>query len=255
MNSFDTNSSDTQTRDSRSRELFGEAQTLMPGGVNSPVRAFGAVGGTPRFMARGQGPFLFDEDGNRLIDYVCSWGPLIHGHAPAFVHDAVKAQLDNGASYGAPTALEVEMARAVLAAVPSMEMVRMVNSGTEAVMGALRAARGWGMKKNPDRFKIIKFAGCYHGHADALVGAGRQRRDDFGRARFGGRDAARHRRYRDSEVQRFRGHAPFNPRVGRPFGVRCHRADARQYGFSSRAPRLFGDAARGNPTRRRTFVV
>ena len=162
-------SNGAQTPDFRSRELFDQAQVLMPGGVNSPVRAFGAVGGVPRFMARGQGPFLFDEDGNQLIDYVGSWGPLIHGHAPKFVHDAVKAQLDLGASYGAPTQLEVEMARAVIEAVPSMEMVRMVNSGTEAVMGALRAARGWGMKQNSDRFKIIKFAGCYHGHADALL--------------------------------------------------------------------------------------
>ncbi len=148
----------------RSHALFERARQLMPGGVNSPVRAFGAVGGTPRFMARGEGAFLFDEDGRRYIDFVGSWGPLIHGHAPAFVHEKVKAQLDRGASFGAPTALEVEMAEIVCRAVPSIQMVRMVNSGTEAVMGALRAARGF-----TGRSKIVKFAGCYHGHADALL--------------------------------------------------------------------------------------
>jgi glutamate-1-semialdehyde 2,1-aminomutase len=143
---------------------FEEAQNLMPGGVNSPVRAFKSVGGTPRFMARGQGAYLWDEDGNQLIDYVGSWGPLIHGHAPSFVHDKVREQLERGASFGAPTALEVEMAREVIQAVPSIEMVRMVNSGTEAVMGALRAARGFTRRR-----KIIKFAGCYHGHSDGLL--------------------------------------------------------------------------------------
>ena len=148
----------------RSSKLFAQAQNLMPGGVNSPVRAFGAVGGDPRFMKRGEGAFLIDEDDNRLLDYVASWGPLIHGHAPAFVHDAVKAQLDLGASFGAPTELEIEMAREVCERVPSIEIVRMVNSGTEAVMGALRAARGF-----TNRAKIIKFAGCYHGHSDALL--------------------------------------------------------------------------------------
>lgn len=136
----------------------------MPGGVNSPVRAFNSVGGTPRFISHGQGATMWDEDGNRFLDYVGSWGPLIHGHAPAFVHDAVRAQLDRGTTFGAPTRLEVEMARAVVEAVPSIEMVRMVNSGTEAVMGALRAARGF-----TGRRKIVKFAGCYHGHADALL--------------------------------------------------------------------------------------
>ncbi|PQV65449.1 glutamate-1-semialdehyde 2,1-aminomutase [Abditibacterium utsteinense] len=148
----------------RSDLLFSQSQTLMPGGVNSPVRAFGSVGGTPRFIARGQGAHFWDEDGNRYLDYVGSWGPLIHGHAPAIIHDAVRAQLELGTSFGAPTALEVEMARHVIESVPSIEMVRMVNSGTEAVMGALRAARGFTGRK-----KIIKFAGCYHGHADALL--------------------------------------------------------------------------------------
>ncbi len=147
-----------------SSQLFAAAREVMPGGVNSPVRAFGSVGGAPRFMARGQGAFLWDEDGNRLLDYVGSWGPMIHGHAFAPVMDAVRDQLGRGTSFGAPTALETEMARAVIEAVPSIEMVRMVNSGTEAVMGAMRAARGFTKRR-----KIVKFAGCYHGHADAML--------------------------------------------------------------------------------------
>ena len=159
----------THQRQTRSARLFEQAQNLMPGGVNSPVRAFGAVGGTPRFMERGAGAFMWDADDNKYIDYVGSWGPLIHGHAAPLINDAVRAQLDRGTSYGAPTALEVEMARVVCAIMPSIEMVRMVNSGTEAVMGALRAARGWSMAQSPKRRKLIKFAGCYHGHADALL--------------------------------------------------------------------------------------
>ena len=152
------------TSNSQSAALFEEAQSLMPGGVNSPVRAFKSVGGAPRFMARGQGAYLWDEDGNRLLDYIGSWGPLIHGHAPAFVHEKVREQLDRGASFGAPTSLEVEMAREVIERVPSIQMVRMVNSGTEAVMGAIRVARGFTKRR-----KIIKFAGCYHGHSDGLL--------------------------------------------------------------------------------------
>ena len=148
----------------QSSQLFSLAQKLMPGGVNSPVRAFGSVGGHPRFIERGQGAYFFDADGNKYLEYVGSWGPLIHGHCPPFVGDAIRDQLERGTSFGAPTALEGEMAREIIASVPSIEMVRMVNSGTEAVMGALRAARGF-----TGRRKIIKFAGCYHGHADALL--------------------------------------------------------------------------------------
>ena len=147
-----------------SQELFNLAQQIIPGGVNSPVRAFGSVGGTPRFIARGQGAHLWDEDGNQLLDYVGSWGPMILGHAPQRVLDKVREQLARGTSYGAPTALEVEMAQAVIRAMPSIEMIRMTSSGTEAVMGALRAARGFTGKN-----KIVKFAGCYHGHSDALL--------------------------------------------------------------------------------------
>ncbi|MEP7199755.1 MAG: glutamate-1-semialdehyde 2,1-aminomutase, partial [Chloroflexota bacterium] len=147
-----------------SEKLFAEAQRLMPGGVNSPVRAFKSVGGTPRFIARGEGAYLFDVDGNRYIDYVMSWGPLILGHAHPAVVEAIRAQAARGTSYGAPTELEVELARLITHAMPSIEMIRFVNSGTEATMSALRLARAF-----TGRTKIIKFAGGYHGHADMLL--------------------------------------------------------------------------------------
>lgn len=136
----------------------------MPGGVNSPVRAFKAVGGTPVFIQRGKGSRVWDVDGNEYIDYVCSWGPLILGHAPDVVVRAVQAAAEGGTSFGAPTEREIEMARLVTEAYPSIEMVRMVNSGTEAVMSAVRVARGF-TKRN----KVIKFEGCWHGHADGLL--------------------------------------------------------------------------------------
>ncbi len=148
----------------RSRKLYAEAQQVLPGGVDSPVRAFRAVGGTPLFIERGQGPYLIDADGNRYIDYVLSYGPLILGHAPQRVAAALKKQVERGTSYGAPTVLETELARLVIEAVPSVEMVRFVNSGTEATMTALRLARAY-----TGRDKIVKFAGCYHGHADFLL--------------------------------------------------------------------------------------
>src|SRR3954470_1232229 len=148
----------------RSARLFEEAQGLIPGGVNSPVRAFRGVGGIPRFMARGEGPYIYDVDGNRYVDYVLSWGPLILGHADPNVVKAISEQAALGASFGAPTELEVELARLVVEAVPSIEMVRFVNSGTEATMSALRLARAY-----TGRHKIIKFSGCYHGHADMLL--------------------------------------------------------------------------------------
>jgi glutamate-1-semialdehyde 2,1-aminomutase len=148
----------------RSEELYAEAQTLIPGGVNSPVRAFRSVGGTPRFIARGEGAYLWDADGNRYVDYVLSWGPLALGHAHPAVVEAIQRQAALGTSYGAPTALESELARVVIHAVPSIEMIRFVNSGTEATMSALRLARAYA-----DRSKIVKFAGNYHGHADHLL--------------------------------------------------------------------------------------
>ncbi len=148
----------------RSEALFAKAQTLIPGGVNSPVRAFRSVGGTPRFIEKGEGAYLWDTDGNRYIDYVLSWGPLVLGHAHPKVVAALQAALLCGTSYGAPTALENDLAELVINTVPSIEMIRFVNSGTEATMSALRLARAF-----TGREKIIKMAGCYHGHADMLL--------------------------------------------------------------------------------------
>jgi glutamate-1-semialdehyde 2,1-aminomutase len=147
-----------------SERLFARAQELIPGGVNSPVRAFRAVGGVPRVIARGQGAYLWDVDGNRYIDYVLSWGPLALGHAHPAVVEALNAVITRGTSYGAPTEVENQLAELVIETVPSIEMIRFVNSGTEATMSALRLARAY-----TGRDKIIKFAGCYHGHADLLL--------------------------------------------------------------------------------------
>jgi glutamate-1-semialdehyde 2,1-aminomutase len=150
--------------ESRNEQLFARAQRTIPAGVNSPVRAFRSVGGTPRFFERGEGPYLWDADGTRYIDYVGSWGPAILGHAyPAAVR-AVQEAAARGLSFGAPTESEVEMAELLCRLVPSMEMVRLVSSGTEATMSALRLARG-----HTGRSKIVKFEGCYHGHGDSLL--------------------------------------------------------------------------------------
>jgi glutamate-1-semialdehyde 2,1-aminomutase len=148
----------------KSHRLFKRACELIPGGVNSPVRAFRAVGGNPIFIDRAKGSKIYDVDGNVYIDYVLSWGPLILGHAHPKVVNAIKKALENGTSYGAPTSLEIELAELVLKAYPSMDKVRMVNSGTEATMSAIRVARGF-----TGRDKVIKFEGCYHGHADGLL--------------------------------------------------------------------------------------
>ncbi|MDQ2774965.1 MAG: glutamate-1-semialdehyde 2,1-aminomutase [Acidobacteriota bacterium] len=148
----------------QSEALFARAQKYIPGGVNSPVRAFRGVGGTPRFIARGDGSHMFDIDGNEYVDYVCSWGPLIFGHRPKFVIDALTSVLDLGTSFGAPTGREVELAELIIDAVPSVEMVRLVNSGTEACMSAVRLARGF-----TGREITVKFEGCYHGHVDSLL--------------------------------------------------------------------------------------
>ncbi len=148
----------------KSVQLFQQAQQLLPGGVDSPVRAFRAVGGQPLFIERGQGPYLYDVDGNRFIDYVLSWGPLITGHAHPAVVAAVHQAAQRGTSYGAPSPLEVDLARKVVDFMPNIEMLRFVNSGTEATMSALRLARAF-----TRRDKIIKFEGCYHGHADLLL--------------------------------------------------------------------------------------
>ncbi|CAM3827263.1 glutamate-1-semialdehyde 2,1-aminomutase [Rahnella bruchi] len=149
---------------SKSESLFTQAQALIPGGVNSPVRAFSGVGGVPLFIARADGAFLFDADGKAYIDYVGSWGPMVLGHNNAEIRSAVIEAAERGLSFGAPTEMEVKMAELVTGLVPSMDMVRMVNSGTEATMSAIRLARGF-----THRDKIVKFEGCYHGHADCLL--------------------------------------------------------------------------------------
>lgn len=148
----------------KSKSFFKEAQQLFPGGVDSPVRAFRAVGGQPLFIERGEGPYLFDVDGNRYIDYVLSWGPLITGHAHPNVVKAIQDAAIKGTSYGAPSPLEIDLAKSVMDFMPNIEMIRFVNSGTEATMSALRLARAY-----TKRDKIIKFDGCYHGHADMLL--------------------------------------------------------------------------------------
>lgn len=149
---------------SRSEDLFRRAQQIIPGGVNSPVRAFRSVGGTPPFLARGEGSHVFDVDGNEYIDYVGSWGPLLLGHRHPAILSALEKALEIGTSFGAPTEAEVELAVAICDAVPSIEMVRLVNSGTEATMAAIRVARGF-----TGRDLIVKFEGCYHGHVDSLL--------------------------------------------------------------------------------------
>src|SRR6188768_3526778 len=149
---------------SKSQSLFREAKTLMPGGVNSPVRAFRSVGLDPLYIARSKGSRIWDVDGNEFIDYVGSWGPMILGHAHPRVIDAIKRTAENGTSFGACCEQELELARLIKKFVPSIEIVRMVNSGTEATMSAMRLARGF-----TGRDKIIKFEGCYHGHGDSFL--------------------------------------------------------------------------------------
>jgi glutamate-1-semialdehyde 2,1-aminomutase len=159
-----TTALEARSRVETSRRLFERACRLLPGGVNSPVRAFGAVGGTPRFIARAEGARVFDEDGQAYLDYVGSWGPMLLGHGHSAVVAALREQLERGSSFGAPTRLEVEMAETLVRLVPSLEMVRMVNSGTEATMAAARLARA-----ATGRDRIVKFEGCYHGHADEFL--------------------------------------------------------------------------------------
>ena len=156
------------TAPDRNQQLFERAQRSIPGGVNSPVRAFRSVGGTPRFISRAEGPYFWDADGRRYIDYIGSWGPMIVGHTHPQVVSAMQAALARGLSYGAPTEAEVEMAEEIIKLVPSIEQVRLVSSGTEAAMSALRLARG-AAGGGKGRRKIIKFEGCYHGHADSLL--------------------------------------------------------------------------------------
>jgi glutamate-1-semialdehyde 2,1-aminomutase len=148
----------------RSEELFARAQAVTPGGVNSPVRAFRGVGGTPRFMVSGSGPWLTDADGHRYVDLVCAWGPLLLGHAHPAVVEALGQAASRGTAFGTPSPGEVELAEEIVRRVPAVEQVRLVNSGTEATMSAVRLARGF-----TGRSKVVKFEGCYHGHVDALL--------------------------------------------------------------------------------------
>ena len=148
----------------KSEAAFKEAYKYIPGGVDSPVRAFNSVGGTPPFIEKGEGAYLYDIDGNKYIDYVQSWGPLIFGHCDKDIEDAVIETAKKGLSFGAPTTLETELAKEIVTLFDSIDKVRFVNSGTEAVMSALRLARGYTAKND-----IVKFAGCYHGHSDSLL--------------------------------------------------------------------------------------
>ena len=148
----------------KSNDLFETAKKYIPGGVNSPVRAFRSVGGTPFFTKRAEGPFLYTADDERLTDFVCTWGPALHGHNHPEIKEAIQVALDQGTSFGTPNPYEVEMAQLIEKIVPSVEKVRMCNSGTEATMSAIRLARGYTQKN-----KIIKFSGCYHGHVDSLL--------------------------------------------------------------------------------------
>lgn len=154
----------TQLNRTQSNRLFEESSTLFPGGVNSPVRAFKSVGGTPLFFAKGKGSTVWDEDGNQFIDFCNSWGPLIHGHANGYVEEKIIQTLKNGSSFGAPTRLESELAKLIKSNIPFIDKLRFVSSGTEAVMSALRLARGFTGKT-----KILKFEGCYHGHVDSML--------------------------------------------------------------------------------------
>ncbi len=151
-------------KNTNSKSLFAEASKYIPGGVNSPVRAFKSVGGDPIFIKNAKGAYMYDEDGNRYIDYIASWGPMILGHAHEPVNKAVQAAIENSTSFGAPTELEIQLAKLICESIPNVERVRMVNSGTEATMSAIRLARGFTGKD-----KFIKFAGCYHGHGDSFL--------------------------------------------------------------------------------------
>ncbi|MBV9315289.1 MAG: glutamate-1-semialdehyde 2,1-aminomutase [Pseudonocardia sp.] len=164
MTAWTSSSARATTPSPRSAELFARARGVIPGGVNSPVRAFQAVGGTPRFIASAQGPWLIDADGSRYVDLVCSWGPMILGHAHPAVVDAVRSAAGRGLSFGAPTEAETELAEEIVNRVAPVEQVRLVNSGTEATMSAIRLARA-----ATGRTAVVKFAGCYHGHVDALL--------------------------------------------------------------------------------------
>ena len=217
----------------RSEELFARAQAVIPGGVSSPVRAFKAVGGSPLFVARAEGARFWDEDGRPFIDYVGSWGPMILGHAQPAVVEAVRAAASRGTSYGAPCAGEVELAERVVRHVPSIEKLRFVSSGTEATMSALRVARGF-----TGRRKILKFDGCYHGHADSLLVAAGSGVATLGIPGSPGVPEGDRRRHARGAVQRrVRGRG--RRRRARPRPRRDHRrARVREHGHGRSRARL-----------------
>ncbi len=231
----------------KSHAAFARAKQLIPGGVNSPARAFGGVGGEPVFIDHAEGAYLVDIDGNRYLDYVGSWGPMILGHAHPAVTAALEQAIRRGTSFGAPTLAETQLAELITAAVPSMEKVRLVNSGTEATMSAVRLARGY-----TGRPMIVKFAGNYHGHVDSLLVAAGSSAATLGRAQLAGRDRRDRPRHPGAEIQR-----PGCPggrlRPARPADRRRdRRAGVRQHGLRRGERRFPPGVAGPDPPARRT---
>ena len=223
----------------RSATLFERARAVTPGGVNSPVRAFQAVGGTPRFMVRGEGPYLWDADGTRYVDLVSSWGPMILGHAHPAVVDAVRAAATAGLSFGTPTEGEVELAEEIVGRVGPVAAVRLVNSGTEATMSAIRLARGF-----TGRRKIVKFAGCYHGHVDALLADAGSGVATLGLPTTPGVTGAHRRGHARAALQRPRRGAGRVRRARRRHRGGDHRGGGGQHGRDPAAARLQRGPAR-----------
>ncbi|GIW55430.1 MAG: hypothetical protein KatS3mg082_1834 [Nitrospiraceae bacterium] len=220
----------------KSQKLFAEAQRYMPGGVNSPVRAFRSVGGQPLFIKRAKGSRLYDVDGNSFIDYVLSWGPMILGHAPARVIKAIQRAAANGTSYGAPTELEVRLARMIHEAIPSMEKIRLVSSGTEAVMSAIRVARAY-----TKRDAILKFEGCYHGHSDYLLAKAGSGLATLGIPDSPGGTGRLDAPYHHRAVQRHPNRDTTGQRASQAAGVHHRRADRRQHGRRAARPGFSSD--------------
>ncbi len=215
-----------------SDDLFARARAVTPGGVNSPVRAFNAVGGTPRFIASASGPWLTDVDGNTYVDLVCSWGPMLLGHGHPTVVEAVQAAVTRGTSYGTPTEGEVALVEAIVARTP-VDRLRLVSSGTEATMSAIRLARGF-----TGRDVVVKFAGCYHGHVDSLLAVGRLRADHLLHPGDPGRAGQLDRADPGAAVQRPRGGRRGLRRARRPDRVPDHRGRAGQHGRRPAGPRV-----------------
>ena len=229
-----------------SEALMARARAVIPGGVNSPVRAFRAVGGTPRFMVSGHGPYVVDADGRDYVDLVCSWGPMILGHAHPEVVEAVQSAVSRGTSFGTPTEGEVALAEEIVARVEPVEQVRLVSSGTEATMSAIRLARGF-----TGRTKVVKFAGCYHGHVDSLLAAAGSGVATLGSARHPRRHRRLGGRHGRPALQRPRRGGRGVPRPRRPDRVRHHRGRRRQHGRRPAAAGLQRRPGRAVPRSRR----